>query len=182
MDEETRAQVAWGWEASGLSQAAYAAEHGISARTLRAWRKERHTGRQRDVHAAPVDTVRGILVDAIARLQGLLASVDAEVACRSAGQVAGPAASQAKAPQVDQRLAEPTSTVSGQKPGGQEDAVPLPTGTRRVKKASNFWDDMEVATIGSEPAKVPEPVVAAPASGPPAAGRLPLPFFTVFQG
>jgi len=126
--------------------------------------------------------VRAILVDAIGKLQSLLASLDAKAAGRS-GEVAEPAASQTEAPQAKveaQRPAEPTSTISGQKPGAQGHV--LPTGTRRVKKANSFWDDMEAVTTGGEPAKVPEPVVQAQVPAPPPAGRLPIPFFTVFPG
>ncbi|WP_408628790.1 IS66 family insertion sequence element accessory protein TnpA [Anaeromyxobacter soli] len=70
-----RARVARGWAASGLTQDAYAKQHGISARTLRAWRR-RHSARQpggtADIPADSVEGLRASIQNAIDQLRGIL--------------------------------------------------------------------------------------------------------------
>src|ERR1700694_3042242 len=66
-----RARIARGWRGSNLSQPAYAAEHSITDRTLRAyiarWAPVRPDGSQ---------AVRKIVLDAIDRLQAVLGALE----------------------------------------------------------------------------------------------------------
>lgn len=78
MTDEARAQVARGWEQSGLTQADYAAQCGISPRTLRDW-LSRYA-----IQQPPAERVRRLIEDTIDKLLALLAALDDEVACQVA--------------------------------------------------------------------------------------------------
>ena len=100
-DNEARASVAAGWSNSSLSQAEYANRHGISERTLRSW-IARFLPRDR-----PVEEAQAVIRGAIAKLEALLAGLDAmnqdreeEAACRPAAVewMPGPATTCPSAP------------------------------------------------------------------------------------
>jgi hypothetical protein len=81
IDEARRQAVARGWASTSLDQASYAAQHGISARTLREW--VRHYG----VTDRPVAKAVAILDDIITQLQAMRAALVAEAACQVGGAV-----------------------------------------------------------------------------------------------
>jgi hypothetical protein len=88
MIDEARVAVARGWEKSGLSQAEYAAQHGISGRTLRSWRARYLPA------GTPVEDARRVIARAIEKLRALLAGLESgvedqgeEAACRAEGVV-----------------------------------------------------------------------------------------------
>jgi transposase-like protein len=90
-DDQLRARVARGWTESGLSQPEYARQHGISERTLRAWRAKYCADRQ-----PPGEAVREAIVDAMERLQAALdvldrAAAEAEAHDEQAGSLSGSA-------------------------------------------------------------------------------------------
>jgi hypothetical protein len=70
-DDQLRARVAGGWTESGLSQPEYARQHGISERTLRAWRAKHCADR-----LPPGEAVREAIVEAIEKLQWALEVID----------------------------------------------------------------------------------------------------------
>jgi transposase-like protein len=76
IDDEARRRIARGWASTSLDQRTYAAQHGISPRTLRQW------VRQFGMTARPEVRVREVVERAIADLTALLASLDADVARR----------------------------------------------------------------------------------------------------
>lgn len=69
--DEDRARIARGWRGSKLAQPAYAAAHGITDRTLRAW-----IARWAPVRVDGGEAAKRILTETIAQLQTLLANVD----------------------------------------------------------------------------------------------------------
>ena len=77
-DNATRARIARGWAATSLDQPTYAAQHGISTRTLRDW--VRRFGGDRRPHPQ----LRAAVVATIDQLQNVLAALDAEAAADSA--------------------------------------------------------------------------------------------------
>jgi len=76
-DDAARAQIARGWLNSSLDQPTYAAEHGISDRTLREWLAKYGAGRRPEAQA------RAAIVASIEQLQKALAALDAEAAAES---------------------------------------------------------------------------------------------------
>lgn len=69
--DELRARIARGWPDSGLSQPEYARQHGITERTLRAWRAKYCADR------LPFgDGVRKAIEEALAKLQAALDAID----------------------------------------------------------------------------------------------------------
>lgn len=105
--EETRATIALGWERSGLPQDEYAEQFGIAGRTLRLW-LGRYASRQ-----PPLVEARAVLVDAIERLQGLLAAIDAEAACQAERGAASPGAGTACRPAAVQQAVDPKDAPAG---------------------------------------------------------------------
>lgn len=69
--DQDRTAIAKAWLASGVAQGVFAERHGISPRTLRHW-VGRHAPR-----TSP-ERVRGIVADAVLRLQVVLAELDAD--------------------------------------------------------------------------------------------------------
>jgi hypothetical protein len=82
-DEARRQALARGWAASPLDQKTYAAQNGISARTLREW------VRRYGVTSRPAARAIAIIDMAIAQLQVLRAGVVAEEACQVGGRDGG---------------------------------------------------------------------------------------------
>jgi len=74
-DDAARARIARGWSSTPLDQPTYAAQHGISERTLREWARRFGAGRR------PAARTRAIIESAIAQLQALRTALDAEDAC-----------------------------------------------------------------------------------------------------
>jgi transposase-like protein len=72
ISDEDRVRVARGWRKSGMTQAAYAASHGVTDRTLRAW-----LARWAPSHPASPEVVRELIEQTIERLRGLVANRDA---------------------------------------------------------------------------------------------------------
>jgi transposase-like protein len=70
-NDELRARIARGWTESGLSQPQYAQQHGITERTLRAWRAKYCADR-----LPPGEAVREAIVDAMERLRAALDVID----------------------------------------------------------------------------------------------------------
>lgn len=74
--DEQRARIALGWSTNcGLTQDAYAEQHGISARTLREWRRRyaaRLPGGISGVAASPGEGLRASIQNAIEALQAML--------------------------------------------------------------------------------------------------------------
>lgn len=98
--EETRAVIALGWAKSGLTQTAYAEQAGIATRTLRLWLARYASDRP------PLAEARAVLVDAVERLQALLAAVDAQEACQPERGAASPPADSACRPAVARDASE----------------------------------------------------------------------------
>jgi len=73
--DQDRARVARGWRSSGLSQPIYAAEHGITDRTLRDW-----ISRWAPVPPGGAVVARKVILQAIERLQSVLGGLDMSVA------------------------------------------------------------------------------------------------------
>src|SRR2546428_6721997 len=69
---EARAAIARKWRGSSQTQAVFAAEHGITDRTLRAW-----LNRWAPSHVASPEVVRELVEQTIERLRGLVANRDA---------------------------------------------------------------------------------------------------------
>ena len=78
-DEARRQAVARGWAATSFDQAAYAAQHGISTRTLREWVRKYGAGERPMVRAV------AIIDSTISQLQAMRAALVAEVACHAGG-------------------------------------------------------------------------------------------------
>jgi hypothetical protein len=77
-DDAARARIARGWLNSSLDQPAYAAQHGISTRTLRDWVCRYGGGRR------PHAQLRAAIIAAVEQLQNVLTALDAEAAAGSA--------------------------------------------------------------------------------------------------
>lgn len=78
-DDAARARIARGWMNSSLDQPTYAAQHGISERTLRDWVGRFGGGRR------PHAQLRAAIVASIEQFQSVLAALDAEAAADTAG-------------------------------------------------------------------------------------------------
>lgn len=152
IDDETRAQLAAGWEKSGLSQAEYAARNGISERALRAWRARFVPS------GTPVEEARRILEHAVDKLQALLAGLEARAqtemdgaACRTAAEyeradeaTITPAKARRPAPEPQSEL-PPVGPASAEAPPvfGREAAQSVaPTDQRRARRRSFHADFM----------------------------------------
>jgi transposase-like protein len=110
---ELRARVARGWPGSGLTQAAYAKQNGISARTLRSWVSQFVPTR-----LPPGTEARDAMVEAIAKLQAVLDDIDraaadaadASVFRRDAEPVTDPASGEPPPVGSDDRAEERTQS------------------------------------------------------------------------
>lgn len=76
LDAEARARVARGWTTSGISQAAYAREHGIGARTLRAWLAELDRGGRPGLSRSDAARLRRLVREAITGLEAVLTALE----------------------------------------------------------------------------------------------------------
>ena len=83
-DDAARARIARGWTSTSLDQATYAAQNGISTRTLRQWVSRYGAG------GRPAARARAIIESAIAELQALRTALGAEDA-RLSGMTHEPA-------------------------------------------------------------------------------------------
>lgn len=177
-NDESRAQVARGWEQSGADQAEYARQHGISERTLRAWR------RRFCPPGMPVEAARVAILHAIGRLQVILVGLDAEAACRPVDEEGRPGATQdgVAGPQgsVEVRQQNAAGVLPARQ--GLPDQVSPPGSGSGAGKAHARFFDWEASD--PEPVKGPEPVVQPPFAAPPTkrqvpegpvAARLPMP-------
>ena len=126
-DEDARRRIAQGWAATSLDQESYAAQHGISPRTLREW------VRLYGVGGRPAARVRAIIDDAIAQLLALRAALDAEGACRVGVEDAGPEAVRTER----MRHAEPAVKLRLVPPPG--DRAPAP----RPRQRGGFFASMD---------------------------------------
>jgi transposase-like protein len=72
LTNEARATIARKWRGSGQTQAVFAAEHGITDRTLRAW-----LNRWAPSHTASPEVVRELVEQTIERLRELVTNRDA---------------------------------------------------------------------------------------------------------
>lgn len=132
--EAERAAIARGWTESGLAQDEYAAQFGIAGRTLRLW-LARCASRQ-----PPLVDARALLVDAIERLQALLAAVDVRAACQAERGEASPSAEPACRPAAvreaveakDSKASAASSPPVPQMPGNAQhaDLDPLVAGVQ----------------------------------------------------
>jgi len=95
LTNEARAAIARKWRGSGQTQAVFAAEHGITDRTLRAW-----LNRWVPSHPASPEVVRELVEQVIERLRGLVVAPDAHPGTQALrdGLNATSAASTAAAP------------------------------------------------------------------------------------
>jgi transposase-like protein len=75
--EPERRLIAAGWRSASCDQATYAADHGISTRTLRGWVQRYGVGDRPEARA------RAIVESAFRQLQDLLTALDAEAERRS---------------------------------------------------------------------------------------------------
>ena len=78
IDDARRAAIARDWMCSSLNQREFAAENGISERTLRAW-VSRFAVRQ-----PTGENVRAVVVETIGKLTAILQALDADAASRTA--------------------------------------------------------------------------------------------------
>ncbi len=158
-NDETRAAIARAWTESQLTQEEYAARFGISTRTLRLWLARYASTRP------PLAEARAILVDAIERLQALMATVDAQAACQSergaASSAEGPACRPAVVREpVDAKDATARATSSSPVPrtrpgtARHADLDTLVAGVRaELAKATN---EPSAPNTGTAPAPPPE--------------------------
>jgi hypothetical protein len=72
LTDTDRARIALGWAESGLPQDEYAAQFGLTSRAIRKWRSRLVAERK------PIEQVEAVLVETIAVLQTLFASVRAQ--------------------------------------------------------------------------------------------------------
>jgi transposase-like protein len=171
--EETRAQVARGWEQSGLTQAEYARQHGISERTLRSLR------RRYCPSGMPVEAAREAISVAIGKLQAILVDLDAEAACRSAGEEPRRAASQ---PEMSPARVEPLVPGAAEaaqvsdRPNGREVGVSTAPGSYPTPGKKSFFDwEAEDEPEPVVEAQVPAPTAADPVPEAPTEGPLGMP-------
>jgi transposase-like protein len=106
IDDEARRRIARGWASTSLDQRTYAAQHGISARTLRQW------VRQFGMTARPEARMREVVEKAIADLTALLASLDADAARREDSPEESAALPERAAPERSAAAADNGATTS----------------------------------------------------------------------
>lgn len=78
LTDQARAAVARGWASSCLTQAQFAADHGIAPRTLRLWVERFGDGER------PVERAKAIIDTAFADLKKVRETLDAEAAREAA--------------------------------------------------------------------------------------------------
>ncbi|MFT3916568.1 MAG: hypothetical protein QM704_21560 [Anaeromyxobacteraceae bacterium] len=138
IDAKTRAAIARGWATSALNQEDYAAQHGISPRTLRLW-ISRHASRQ-----PPVEQERGIITEAIGQLQDVLDALhdqeELDPACRPEAQVPADDAPVETVPVLEGAalvsMVEATRAALAQEEAGASPEVARP----KVRRGSFFAD------------------------------------------
>jgi hypothetical protein len=109
LDDAARARIARGWAPSCLTQAEYAARHGISDRSLRAWMARFAVG------SRPELRVRAIVERALSELEAVRAELDADQE-RRAGSVSDEVP--VTLPERRPDAAAPTSSVPKPMPTG----------------------------------------------------------------
>jgi transposase-like protein len=103
IDDARRAAIARGWLGSSRNQREFAAEYGISERTLRAW-VSKYAVRQ-----PTGEVVRAVVKEAIEKFTAILQALDADAASRTAD--AGPSCARVLRGPTEPAVAAATTTT-----------------------------------------------------------------------
>jgi transposase-like protein len=149
-DDASRAQWVAALEASGLGQEEFARQHGIPARTLRAWRKKLRAARQ-----PPADQVLEVLDRAIEALMAIRSSLDAtesQAAANGEADAAGQAC-RAERRNRDPSLPQPVQPPLPVAAVNETQAASRPTSSaeRQPVAASGLSTSAPHATAGPNP-------------------------------
>lgn len=135
-DRSHRFKIARGWPGSGQTQAQYAAQHGISPRTLRAWLARYSPGKP---HAA---RAKQVIERAISELESLLMELEAE---QAAPPDRCPTTVDFAEPSLDSSTASPPEeAVSDCHPDCRPNAAGFaPPEMRTPRKYGRFFADLD---------------------------------------